>query len=382
MENLNPSTQPNLRSLSIVFLDFDDIKNPLLAAGQAHATLEVGQRLIKRGHKLTVVCSKYPGYQDRVDENGIEYKHIGLASSKIRLNNIIYIFVLPFWVRKIKADIIVECFTPPFSTLFSPLFTKIPVVALPTSFEASRFSKVYHLPFPWIEKIGLKYYKYFLPYTKALDMKMKKVNPKIISKIVSEGVGQDFFQIEKKQPEYILFLGRFDMSQKGIDLLLEAYAKVVNQVKWPLLIVGKGLDEAKIKTLIEKLGLTDKVQIRGAAYGQEKYQILSKALFITFPSRHEGFSLFSLEALASGLKLVAFDIPGLSWATDPQIVAKANKFDVDAYSKLLLEASNDEKIDTISVRTREFAKQFTWEKVSLEFESFFKDVLEMERMKQ
>ena len=41
-----------MKKLSIVFLDFDDIKNPLLGAGQAKATLEVGKRLVKKGHEL------------------------------------------------------------------------------------------------------------------------------------------------------------------------------------------------------------------------------------------------------------------------------------------------------------------------------------------
>src|SRR5260221_9438889 len=106
----------NKRSMNIIFLDFDDIKNPLLGAGQAKATREVGIELIKMGHQITVISSKYPGYKDR-KEDGITYRHIGLLSNRIRLNNIFYILSLPFAVRKLKGDIIVECFTAPISTL-------------------------------------------------------------------------------------------------------------------------------------------------------------------------------------------------------------------------------------------------------------------------
>jgi len=118
------------KHLHIIFIDFDDIKNPLLGAGQARATLEVGKRLVQMGHTVTVICSRYPGYRDRV-ENGLHYRHIGIGTKNIRLNNLWYIFTLPFAVRNLQADIIVECFTAPISTLLSPLFVKIPVIGVP-----------------------------------------------------------------------------------------------------------------------------------------------------------------------------------------------------------------------------------------------------------
>ena len=83
---------------------------------------------------------------------------------------------------------LLECFTAPVSTLLSPLFTQIPVVVVPSSFEAERFSKLYKLPFNLVEKYGAKLYKYHLPYSEFTDMKMKNLNKKIVSKIVPEGV--------------------------------------------------------------------------------------------------------------------------------------------------------------------------------------------------
>lgn len=360
----------NNKKLSIVFLDLDDIKNPLLGAGQAKATLEVGKRLAKKGHSILVLCSKYPGYKDR-KENGIFYKHIGVDTGNIKINNILYIFFVLNEVRKLKnADIIIECFTAPISTMFSPLFTKIPVVGLPTSFEADRFAKLYHLPFDKIERLGLRFYKYFLPYTKDFDKKMKSVNKSVVTKIVPEGVESDYFKIKKNKPKHILFLGRFDIGQKGIDLLLNSYAKISSQIKYPLVIAGFGIDEEKIKKMITELNLSKKVKIVGKAYGKKKFQLFSDSLFVAFSSRHEGFSLFSLEALASGLPLAAFDIPGLSWANS-SVVLKAKKFNIDDYSQILLKMS-DEKIATVMGKNaREFVRKYTWENVADEFESFF-----------
>ncbi len=362
------------KKLTIVFLDFDDIKNPLLGAGQARATLEVGKRLIKKGHKVTVISSRYPGYKDRT-ENGITYKHIGLGSGNIRLNNLVYILALPFAVKKIRADIIIECFTAPISTLFSPLWTEIPVVALPSTFDADRFTKLYHLPFNRIEEFGLRFYKYFLPYTEYLDKKMRQVNPEIISKIVPEGVSNEFFKIKKKEPKYILFLGRLDVTQKGIDLLLKAYSKIANDIKYPLVIAGNGPDEDKVKSMIRQLKLDGKVKMLGATYGEKKNKVLSEALFVAFPSRNETFSLFALEALASGLPLVAFEIPGLSWNND-KVALKARPYSIDSYAHVLKKSTDRITIKKMSTQARLFAKGFSWDKVAEEFESFFKEITE------
>lgn len=364
------------KPLDIVFLDFDDIKNPLLAAGQARATVEVGSRLVAMGNKVTVLCSRYPGYKDRT-ESGLSYKHIGLGSKNIRLNNLIYIVALPWAVRRVTADIIVECFTAPISTLFSPLFTKIPVVAMPTSFEADRFSTLYHLPLDRIERFGLRFYKYFMPYTTHLEEKMRAVNPTVITRVIPEGVGPEFFAIKQKSPKYILFLGRLDMGQKGIDLLLHAYATVKSTIPYPLVIAGNGPDEEKIRQLISELDIGDKVTMIGATYGKKKAKVLAEALYVAFPSRHEGFSLFSLEALASGLPLIAFDIPSLGW-TNKSISVKAKPFSVDAYAAILKRYADTTVTAPMRKAARTVAKQYTWDSVALAMTDFFAEILSYE----
>jgi glycosyltransferase involved in cell wall biosynthesis len=356
--------------LKITFLDFDDTDNPLLGAGQARATLEICSRLAKKGHTIEVICSKYPESKDRI-EKGIKYTHIGISTKHIRLNNLIYIFLLPFIVRKVKCDVIVECFTPPVSTLFTPLFTQIPVVAVSTSFEAERFSEKYHLPFDKIEKFGLRFYKYFLPSSKIYETKMKKANPNVKSKIIRMGVNNDYFEIKSKKGKYLLFLGRFDIHQKGIDLLLKAYRKVASKLNYPLVIAGCGPDEVKIRELIKKYKLGKKVRLLGPTYGEKKMKVLSQAQLFLVPSRNEGFCIAALEALAAGLPVVAFDIPGLSWIPK-KVSLKAKVFSVNEFAKLLTQACEKKKNLALRKNSRNVAKKYSWDDVTDEFESFFK----------
>jgi glycosyltransferase involved in cell wall biosynthesis len=361
--------------MKIVFLDLDNIKNPLLNAGQARATREVG-RLLALRHEVVVYCSKYPGYQDYTEE-GITHIHMGLGSRNMRLNNLVYLLAILFLVPWINADIIVESFVPPWSVSFAPLLTTIPVVGLPSTFNAHEFSKKYHLPFHWIERFGSKFYKYFLPYSRELDDKMKNYNPDIVSVIVPEGINESFFRIKRKKSKFILFLGRLDIKQKGIDLLLMAYAKVADKIKWPLYIAGDGPDKNKVEKLVRELGLEEKVHLLGATYGEKKNMILSETLFVAFPSRNETFSLFALEALASGLPLVAFDIPGIRWTGD-EAALKAGSYDVEEYSQLLLKATDESILESMRKKAKELAGTYSWNRVAEDFESFFYNVLSIE----
>jgi len=365
------------KTYRIAIIDFDDINNPLLGGGQARATVEVGKRLARMGHRVTVITSRYPGSKDRF-ENGMLYRHIGLGTNNIRINNFMYIFTLPFALRKLQADIVLECFTAPVSTLLTPLWTRIPVIAIPSSFDATRFTRYYHLPFDRVEKFGVRFYKYFLPFSAAIDHQMKKLNPMITSRIVPDGVDRKYLTIRKQNGQFILYLGRLELSQKGIDLLLKAYKRVEKVIGYPLVIVGDGPDKKKVTALIKTLKLEETVTLVGHKYGTDKYDLLSKTLFFALPSRAETFCLAALEALAAGLPIVAFDIPGISWMDDT-VALKAKPYNIAEYASLLKKATNKKLTETMGKRARRFASSFTWNHVAKEYDEFIRFVVNKEK---
>jgi len=365
------------KSIHLVIIDFDDIRNPLLNAGQARSTYETGKRLASRGHRVEIVSSRYPGYQDR-NELGMEYKHIGLGSNCLRLNNIVFFPAVFLAAKKFKADIILECFTAPISALFTPWATDIPVIAKPTSFEAGRFRQIYHLPFDFIERIGCRYYRYFAAGNATDEEKMRGYNPDISIRLVPEGVSEEYFSIQHKKPQHLLYLGRIDIGQKGLDMLVSAYAKIKDRIGLPLVIAGHGPDDAKLASLIKKHGLEQCVAAVGPAYGEKKYRLLSEAAFVVLPSRREGFCLFALEALAAGLPIVSFDIPGLSWIT-ADCSEKANPFDIGEFALKLLAYALDEKRRFLAGRQASaLARDYSWDKVADKMEDFFYEVLSAE----
>lgn len=364
---------------SIIIVDIDDVQNPFLGAGQAHATSNVGRELVALGHSVEVLCTAFPGCKDRV-EHGIKYTHIGVSTKNMQLNTLLFPFALAPVLQRRSADVVIDCFSAPYSTNFVPLLTKLPVVGLPTSFEGEQFTQKYRLPFGAIEQVMARKYKYFLPYTQYYADKMKKYNPTVTQQIVPEGVSEAFFEVKKQKPEHVLFIGRFDIHQKGLDLLLRAWKQVEASSPYPLLLAGKGTDAEKLQQLISELKLK-KVKIIPAAYGEDKNKLLAKAAFVVMPSRHEGFSLFSLEALATSNPLVVFDIPGFSWAQGAHTgVVKAPVENVTAYADNLAKLLKSKTVVAeLAKDARATATKYSWKQVAQAWASFITTVLKTEK---
>jgi glycosyltransferase involved in cell wall biosynthesis len=72
-----------------------------------------------------------------------------------------------------------------------------------------------------------------------------------------------------------------------------------------LKIYGEGVERARLAGLIETLGLQASVHLMGST--AEPLRVMSQAELLVFPSRHEGFGVALVEALACARQIVASD---------------------------------------------------------------------------
>lgn len=116
---------------------------------------------------------------------------------------------------------------------------------------------------------------------------------------------------------YILGVGSL-ARHKGFDLLVDAYAQLRDPAV-DLLIAGDGSESAALAAQITDLGLCDRVRLLGPVTGDRKVSLYRSAEFFVCPSRREPFANVILEALASGLPIVATDVGGNRELVQPEM---------------------------------------------------------------
>jgi glycosyltransferase involved in cell wall biosynthesis len=93
---------------------------------------------------------------------------------------------------------------------------------------------------------------------------------------------------------------------KGLSYLLEAVAKLRTEREIRLTIIGKPREGASAD-LIDSLGLRDCIDFVSGVTDERIVELYAEAELAVVPSLYEGFSLPAIEAMATGICLVATD---------------------------------------------------------------------------
>ncbi|MEZ4637258.1 MAG: glycosyltransferase [Caldilineaceae bacterium] len=112
-------------------------------------------------------------------------------------------------------------------------------------------------------------------------------------------------------PEQTTVLGSIGMlvNKKGIDTLLHGFAQVRQRVPDAhLVLVGEGPERARLEGVSTALGIADRVHFTGAQAHVEG--ILPAFDLYVSASLVEGLPTVLLESVASGVPVIATDIPG------------------------------------------------------------------------
>ena len=108
----------------------------------------------------------------------------------------------------------------------------------------------------------------------------------------------------------VLFIGRL-IPRKAPTLAVEAFAELRRKIPARLVIAGDGPLRGKVLETIERLGVTDDVQLLGAVPFGDVKSVYDSASVLLFTSLRESFGAPFLEALGRGLPAVALDYSGI-----------------------------------------------------------------------
>ena len=106
-----------------------------------------------------------------------------------------------------------------------------------------------------------------------------------------------------------IHVGRFS-EQKNHRMLINAFAKFVSGYRdAKLTLVGEGALQSEIKDLVKEKGIEDKVFFNGPT--DNVFPLLERADVFVLPSLYEGVPMSLIEAMGTGLPIIATNVGGI-----------------------------------------------------------------------
>lgn len=214
-------------------------------------------------------------------------------------------------------------------------------------------------------------------FSKQEILKYLKVSEEKIS-VVTLGVDRKRFHthypadqirlVQRKyglKGEYLLYIGTIE-PRKNLKRLIEAYASLPLETPMLVLAGKKGWMYREIFQTVETLGIGERVKFLGYVADREIPLLLSGAKCFLFPSLYEGFGLPPLEAMASGVPVVASNGSAIPEVVgDAAVLVEATK--VESISHGILRVLKEKGLrERMIEKGIQRAKKFRWEKTARE----------------
>jgi len=187
-------------------------------------------------------------------------------------------------------------------------------------------------------------------------------HPRFLEKAMDEEKARIRAQYALPQT-YLLFLGGFD-AKKNVGALVEAYALLPRDAPAFVLAGVRKWEYSKIAARIHELGLGQRMHCPGRIDDADLPALYQAALAFVHPSRYEGFGLQLVEAMSSGIPVLASNTTSF-----PEVLGDAGLlFDPTNPRAIALEIERiyrDPNLRAeLAARGRERARQFSWRRTA------------------
>lgn len=160
----------------------------------------------------------------------------------------------------------------------------------------------------------------------------------------------------KEEDKIILYVGRI-AREKSIDKIIKALAVIKKKgfSKMKLLIVGQGPAMDELSQLVKALRVEEDVIFTGVVSNEEISHYYKIAYLFTIASTSESFGIVIIEALASGIPVLAVRAPGavdiLTDGVDGLLTEDNVEKFANSLEKLIIEPGLREKLSEGALRT-------------------------------
>jgi phosphatidyl-myo-inositol alpha-mannosyltransferase len=366
--------------MRILHIDPDDIENPL-SGGGPRRTYEIYRRLATR-HEIVVLTPSFSGSTKEKIRDGVRYLRLGRRiGDHGSSHHITFFFALPRAVRFYAHDLLVEDFMPPLSITLNPLFTRQPVIASVQWFFAESLSKQYKMPFYLGERYGVRMYRNFIVLVHSMQQKIRSRVPNARIIVNPNGVDEDLFSIPTRVGNFILFLGRVDLHQKGVDMLMRAYSSLPKQNRLPLVLAGFGSEWNEVEALARELDIAADLRIIGRFDAAQRALLLEDCRFVCIPSREETFGMVITEACAAAKPVIHFDVAPMNEVADGAGCLAIEPFSIQDFARAIGQFSDasDQEIFSRGLACRQRVQVYRWDSIARRQEDFYFETMERSR---
>jgi len=362
-----------------------------IMAGTENYIFYISQEFIKKGHEVTVVCEKHePSLPDKEYYKGIKIIRYPRPILPIKdrwkwplyhIKNLQKLYEKNF--EKNEFQLIV-CRYPVFIKSSLDYFD-CPIVYVPPSvyqqavkvmkrnmpkWRFNEKNKTGKLMKKIEKKVINKTYVRPLSYLIKKEIELNYGKIKNI-KVLRPGIDLKRFCPGNKRENIILYMGRLSVEKNPVSAV--KVLKLLENKKAKLLFIGKEMmdnENKKARKLIKVYKLEKRVNFLGRKNNPEDYMRKSKVLIL--PSIYETFGHVLLEAMASGLPIVAFKPDGKKIITASDEIIKNNKTgflvkdEKEMAEKIDLLLGDDKLRKKIGKQARKEAEKYSWEKTAEE----------------
>ena len=303
--------------LRLLHCIYDDIGNPWVGGGGAHRVFEIYRRLTD-SVDATVATGNYPGARtERVD--GVQYLRLG-APRPYPWSRLTYARAASQLLRRKEYDAAIVDFSV-YTPIRFPQARNVGFVVhmLHGPTARDRFGAALGLIVRTAEKNALGRARLVTTTSQWMKQQLAPLlNADARIEVIPAGVANEFSKVQRAERDYVLYYGRFDVFQKGIDTLLDAFAALSPGFpRLRLILSGKGKDLSVLRLMVAQCGLSERIEIRSEVTRNEVLDLFAGALFLVAPSRLEGLPMVPAEAMAAGVPIISTDVGAVAEVVSP-----------------------------------------------------------------
>lgn len=246
--------------------------------------------------------------------------------------------------------------------LFSPLLFLIDFILFSLSIKIIYFTP-YHIKSSLLAKIP------------NFRKKIKLIQNTIDTEYIKTLKKRDFrnLEIDNKESINLVSIGRL-VSYKGYEYAIEAISNLDSRFHYR--IIGKGPLFKKLKKLIEKYKLEDRVFLLGELTDKDKYKILDKSDIFLFPSisTSEAYGLVQIEAMSFDLPIINTELKnGVNFlAPKESAITCEIKSELQLRESILKLVNNEGFYRLMCEKSKINLRRFSLSKMIYEYEKLFK----------